>query len=579
METDTEWNARYKGFAENHFMKPRIRNPIDFQASSLKTIRLPPPEPVEKVFVHQLNLTSGDVRKREKEKKMVEEEKEKLKSQREILQRQKEEEKKRDMEMLRSFNPWGKPGAGAPPDDPKRKKHFMETEVPETEDSILKFGQPGAGAPNRTKSGKVKTQIAGDVDIRFQPAQAVKLSIENQLRYKNTDKENYRNELDNLIQSKQSIKEQEIEWNKQKQEEMEKFYPFGRSKENDPIFLPTNPFQKNEQTNDPFNPWGKGFGNPERDGKGNVLRHPTVRSKDVGIPDPPAPPEDLGLVLPISENKGGNGYPHRTKSGNIKTRLKKTLDRADQSGNVISENIEGNGEIYNPFGKPGAGAPFSREAGKNFMEKMGWTSSDPKDFNKKDAKLEYLNTLQKEIEEKKNRDKQERIQIREPTTEFVDVLKTKEVGKPKKDPITGEMKRNPRIVSDVTSHKLDIRRAKTEESSEYNNFLRQQTEEKQKMLQQAKTKEQEEIMQHQDKWDSFWGKPGNGAPLQQQQHKKENLSSLLHNPQGTTEPYVKRYTMEIVPSKHKNFYELSTKDANNVIKKEYEFKTPWPAMT
>ncbi|XP_023214632.1 uncharacterized protein LOC111617582 [Centruroides sculpturatus] len=87
-------------------------------------------------------------------------------------------------------------------------------------DSILKFGQPGAGAPNRTKSGRLKTQIAGDVDIRFQPAQAVKLSIENQLRYKNTDKENYRSELDNLIQSKQSIKEQEIEWNKQKQEEM-----------------------------------------------------------------------------------------------------------------------------------------------------------------------------------------------------------------------------------------------------------------------------------------------------------------------------------------------------------------------
>ncbi|GBO22905.1 hypothetical protein AVEN_94329-1, partial [Araneus ventricosus] len=168
---------------------------------------------------------SADVVRRQREKEMVEEEKRKVKEMKEIKRRQREEEKKRDMEMLLTYNPWGKPGAGAKGEDSKRKV-YPEGRIPENaeegtvEEFIQKFGRPGNGAPNRTESGRIRTQIAGDPAIRFQDTQHVRLSIENQLRYKNEDKENYRKNIDELIQQKLQLQEQEKEWENKQLDEM-----------------------------------------------------------------------------------------------------------------------------------------------------------------------------------------------------------------------------------------------------------------------------------------------------------------------------------------------------------------------
>ncbi|GFS75327.1 uncharacterized protein NPIL_388681 [Nephila pilipes] len=154
----------------------------------------------ERIYVHQLNLTSADISRRQREKEMVEEEKRKVKEIKEIKRRQREEEKKRDMEMLLTYNPWGKPGAGAKGEETKRQV-YPEGRIPDEKDEasmeefIKNFGRPGNGAPNRTESGRIRTQITGDPAIRFQDTQHVRLSIENHLRYKNEDKENYRGNL------------------------------------------------------------------------------------------------------------------------------------------------------------------------------------------------------------------------------------------------------------------------------------------------------------------------------------------------------------------------------------------------
>ncbi|GFY68221.1 uncharacterized protein TNIN_229581 [Trichonephila inaurata madagascariensis] len=142
----------------------------------------------DRIYVHQLNLTSADIVRRQKEKEMVEEEKRKVKEMKEIKRRQREEEKKRDMEMLLTYNPWGKPGAGAKGEETKRQIYPEgrvpdETDEASMEEFIKKFGRPGNGAPNRTESGRIKTQITGDPAIRFQDTQHVRLSIENHLRY------------------------------------------------------------------------------------------------------------------------------------------------------------------------------------------------------------------------------------------------------------------------------------------------------------------------------------------------------------------------------------------------------------
>ena len=47
----------------------------------------------------------------------------------------------------------------------------------------LAFGRPGCGAPQRTKSGRIRTAIFGNPEIRFQANESVKKTINNNIRY------------------------------------------------------------------------------------------------------------------------------------------------------------------------------------------------------------------------------------------------------------------------------------------------------------------------------------------------------------------------------------------------------------
>ena len=47
----------------------------------------------------------------------------------------------------------------------------------------LAFGRPGCGAPARTKSGRIRTTLIGNPDIRFQANEGVQKSISNNIRW------------------------------------------------------------------------------------------------------------------------------------------------------------------------------------------------------------------------------------------------------------------------------------------------------------------------------------------------------------------------------------------------------------
>ena len=46
----------------------------------------------------------------------------------------------------------------------------------------MAFGRPGCGAPQRTKSGRIRTAIFGNPEIRFQANESVKKTINNNIR-------------------------------------------------------------------------------------------------------------------------------------------------------------------------------------------------------------------------------------------------------------------------------------------------------------------------------------------------------------------------------------------------------------
>ena len=47
----------------------------------------------------------------------------------------------------------------------------------------LSFGRPGCGAPTRTRSGRIRTTLIGNPELRFQPNEGVQKSIINNIRY------------------------------------------------------------------------------------------------------------------------------------------------------------------------------------------------------------------------------------------------------------------------------------------------------------------------------------------------------------------------------------------------------------
>ncbi|XP_065212303.1 uncharacterized protein LOC135839948 isoform X3 [Planococcus citri] len=110
------------------------------------------------------------------------------------------------------YNPWGKPGHGAPNEDTLRKrKIFMDVLPPVVLKAVgndaTMMGRPGGGAPVRTKSGKLKNARVEDPQLRFQWHGPVRKMVDIDLRYRVpvADQKAYKEELDQLVKEKKVI--------------------------------------------------------------------------------------------------------------------------------------------------------------------------------------------------------------------------------------------------------------------------------------------------------------------------------------------------------------------------------------
>ncbi|XP_025422501.1 uncharacterized protein LOC112692146 isoform X2 [Sipha flava] len=121
--------------------------------------------------------------------------------------------------VIDDYNPWGKPGHGAPNDDGLRKRKIF-TEPPtspwkEVSNEVTKMGRPGGGAPLKTSSGKIKNFRIEDPQLRFQFHAPDRNIVDNDLRYRIPlkDQRMYKMELDEMVKEKQEI----IEENRKKE--------------------------------------------------------------------------------------------------------------------------------------------------------------------------------------------------------------------------------------------------------------------------------------------------------------------------------------------------------------------------
>jgi len=197
-------------------------------------------------YLDTMDRTDSEERKRLKERQVMEEG-------RALWERKKQEEQDllfRDVEEIKELaraKMFGKPGHGAPTGD-IRKKKFTEhqinkergiqkshstfsldnsadfvpsypppakysSELDLQEGDALAFGRSGAGAPMRTKSGRLRSTVYGNPEIRFQNNESVQKSICNHIRYAadRDDKYQYHTELEDQIRQRQQLAELERE--------------------------------------------------------------------------------------------------------------------------------------------------------------------------------------------------------------------------------------------------------------------------------------------------------------------------------------------------------------------------------
>eukprot|EP00096_Caligus_rogercresseyi_P010932 TRINITY_DN4138_c0_g1_i1.p1 TRINITY_DN4138_c0_g1~~TRINITY_DN4138_c0_g1_i1.p1 ORF type:complete len:276 (-),score=37.11 TRINITY_DN4138_c0_g1_i1:58-885(-) len=198
-------------------------------------------------YLDMMEKNSAEERRRQRERVIMEEGKAlwQAKKHDDLEMELREQDEVRELSRSKIF---GKPGHGAPTEN-NRKKLFTEHQLQEfttrpshppdmyvseggdisnvakyqarsdhgenSPRDALSFGRPGYGAPVRTKSGRIRTAIVGNPEIRFQENEAVQKSIYNSIRYNSNreDKEHYSNILENQIKTRrmQEMEERERE--------------------------------------------------------------------------------------------------------------------------------------------------------------------------------------------------------------------------------------------------------------------------------------------------------------------------------------------------------------------------------
>eukprot|EP00058_Branchiostoma_floridae_P016642 XP_002602130.1 hypothetical protein BRAFLDRAFT_128459 [Branchiostoma floridae] len=435
------------------------------------------------------------------------------------------EEKKRDLEMLKTYQPFGRPGGGAP-------KHTYEDG----------FGKPGGGAPYRTESGKIKTTLKQDPVLRFKDNKASARELEQIERYRLDPRAamEYKSELARLMDDKKHQMQQEYQADIEADRKMAEFNPFGKPGAGAPLrdyHDPTKPrlvdkVDRSQGGGDEYDPWGKGQGAPMWDKSGNVRRF--KRTDVYGVPET-YQSDVKGGTLDLKPTGGGG--PLLDDSGKVKSKVKKTMvyengacitDRDEYVAKATSAEIRRESE-RDWWGKPGGGAPVVNDKGQIVRSTRGKFLKDAtggevivrpvSDTSRTilaNSKKSYFEDLKVAVKEEKEKKEKERRELREAGGDVAQWMKESQTGKPKRDPVTGQLMGANRIMSDVTKQKMDVRHERGQGSQALYNDLVAQAEQRRQLRLDERRREIEMERKHQMTMDNSWGREGGGAPLTQQ---------------------------------------------------------------
>ncbi|XP_077967206.1 uncharacterized protein LOC120342920 isoform X2 [Styela clava] len=374
------------------------------------------------------------------------------------------------------------------------------------------FGKPGAGAPNRDNKGKPATKRSISLSYVNNPIDARHAE---RVRYKAEEEAKFEDNVGRV--------------------------QVGRHYKN------TSPVPKDDAKL--FDPWGKEA--PRIDSRGNARRFP--RAGDNGIYefiDPSVP----GEVFPRKHIGGGgeplvgdNGEPLTKRMGNLTT-----IHGARRSENIprvaTPEKVRQFEGGNSPWGRPGAGAPLTDESGNVVKNTKGRIDKERQNLTQTEAsrrvraKELYRSQLQEGMSLQKTLRDQEKEFLMQPAGDVPSWFSKGKVGRPTRDPETGLIQPQKRVMSDVTAQKLAADRPRDVES--YYRELKEQADDRKRMRMKEKERVAQLEAKHFRNFDNFFRKPGHGAPRGDGVNTRRKFSTSAFQAQ-------EQEGTQVLPSRHK----------------------------
>ncbi|XP_052684258.1 centrosome and spindle pole-associated protein 1-like isoform X24 [Crassostrea angulata] len=525
-----------------------------------------------------------------KEMVETEQDRQRIRYQEQLRMRDRDEERKRhedmleqrrqDMEMLKNYNPWGRPGGGAPMAD-TRKQKFTEYQLDPSENTEYKdkwepaypelekidfrkeiaqdrVGYDPSGPRDRTRFEQMKRDPAPNADSpkNKSPFESRNGQTQQDGMVPNLPIGPNGSIVDRLGTPGGGAPLRTVSGNHVKTHlntaKIIHFQDRSRPEVENVIRYEKSPHNQQEYANDlKMQQKQESLRNQEE--KLHTLKQELDHLKAAATDRRPD----------SFQERRQNGYGDSYERGAPDTYRSATnpfeeYDNLGRTGKPRKPNMEMH-PIYHPFGRSGGGAPVKDDAGKVNTILHGhsdrhYLSNNLSDYEKRQNAIKakiYYAELGEQLEVQNYKRQKEKEEKRRPHGELAVIIDDKLTGKPRRDPITGSLRNHHLGNSDVSLQKMGSQPRNIAEQKQYHDFLDNMNEERSRKNALGKMKDFQEGKKHYDTMDNLWGRPGGGAPKGYTM-RKFNLDEIIHRPthDKATEEYVRKHDWsEVEPEK------------------------------
>ncbi|XP_055996520.1 uncharacterized protein LOC125645670 isoform X30 [Ostrea edulis] len=421
------------------------------------------------------------------------------------------EQKRQDMEMLKNYNPWGRPGGGAPMAD-SRKQKFTEHQLELPEDKVYKDNwEPAYPELER-------------IDFRKEIAQS----------YQSDDSNNHNKFKENWELFAYDDNPMRLRVHPGKATVMHELV---RKFQDRPGYNPSGP--RDSTRLDQISR------DPDMQQKQETLRNQEEKLQNLK--------QELNHLKAATTDRRPDSFQERRQNGfgdsydrgapetnRSATNPFEEFDNLGKIGKPRKPNMELH-PIYHPFGKSGGGAPVKDTTGRVNTVLHG--HSDLTDYERRQNAIKakiYYAELGEQLEHQQYKKQMEIEEKKRPHGELAVIIDDKLTGKPRRDPITGALKNHHLGNSDVSLQKMGSQPRNFVEQRQYHDYLDVMNEERFRRNALGKMKDFQEGKKHYDTMDGIWGRPGGGAPKGYTM-RKFNLNDIIHRPTKDKAPVAGEY--------------------------------------